>query len=310
MQILDSEKIQLINVAKMYYEANLTQNDIAQRLGVSRPLVSKMLTKARECGIVSITVNDNVMDDMNAVVLQDLCQKFQLKGGLIIPDTVDFHKMIRQTAIYLGMEIQSEYNIGLGWGSPLGYVVKEMAHNSFKSSPGTVSPLIGRPPVSNEHYAVNEMVRSMAQALGRRNYRIEEKAFAVSREEKLAAEKKSAYMSMLLKWRELDMAVMAVQNYPSSPDEATEMRFGDVLRRQHAVGSFLSYFYNIHGDVISGENDFTCRISLADLRHCHKVYAIGYGARSESVLGALHTGIFTHVLLLEKQAQEILKISK
>ena len=79
------------------------------------------------------------------------------------------------------------------------------------------------------------MVKSMAQSLGRRSYSIEEKAFAVSREDKVAAENKSAYMGMLLKWRELDMAIMAVQNYPPSPDEATEMRFGDVLRRQHAV---------------------------------------------------------------------------
>lgn len=310
MQILDSERMQLINVAKMYYEANLTQSDIAKRLGISRPLVSKMLTKARECGIVSITVNDNVMDDTNAMLLQDLCQKFQLDGGLILHGTEDFHAVLRKTAIYLGLESQSEYNIGLGWGSPLGYVVKEMAHNAFKQSPGTVSPLIGRPPVSNEHYAINDMVKSMAQSLGRRSYSIEEKAFAVSREEKIEAENKSAYMGMLLKWRELDMAIMALQNYPSSPDEATEMRFGDALRKQHAVGSFLSYFYNIHGDVISGENDFTCRISLADLRHCHRVYAIGYGAKIDSILGALHTGIFTHVLLLEKQAREIVNKSK
>jgi deoxyribonucleoside regulator len=310
MQILDSERIQLINVAKMYYEANMTQNDIAKRLGVSRPLVSKMLTKARDCGIVSITVNDNVMDDTNAVLLQDLCQKFQLDGGLIIPDTLDFHTILRKTAIYLGMESQSEYNVGLGWGAPLGYVVKEMSNNAFKQSLGTVSPLIGRPPVANEHYAINEMVKSMAQSLGRRSYSIEEKAFAVSSEDKMAAENKAAYMAMLLKWRELDMAVIAVQNYPSSPDEATEMRFGDVLRRQHAVGSFLSYFYNVQGDVISGENDFTCRISLADLRHCHRVYAIGYGAQIESIMGALRTGIFTQVLLMEKQAKEILKRTK
>ena len=310
MQILDSERMQLINIAKMYYEANMTQNDIAKRLGISRPLVSKMLTKARECGIVSITVNDNVMDDTNAILLQDLCQKFQLDGGLIIHDTLTFHDMIRQTAVYLGMESQLEYNVGLGWGSPLGYVVKEMANNAFKQSPGTVSPLIGRPLVSNEHYAINEMVKSLAQSLGRNSYTIKEKAFAVSREEKMAAENKASYMGMLLKWHELDMAIMAVQNYPSSPDEATEMRFGDVLRRQHAVGSFLSYFYNIHGDVISGENDFTCRISLADLRHCHKVYAIAYDAQVNSVIGALYTGLFTHVLLTEKQAKEIVEKCK
>ena len=90
-------------------------------------------------------------------MLQDLCQKFQLDGGLIIHDSLEFHDIIGQTAIYLGLECQPEYNVGLGWGSPLGYVVKEMADNAFKPTPGTVSPLIGRPPVSNEHYAINDM---------------------------------------------------------------------------------------------------------------------------------------------------------
>jgi len=303
MHILDSERMQLISVAKMYYEQNLTQNDIAARMGISRPLVSKLLTQARECGIVSITVNDNVMDDDNTILLRELCQKYQLDGGLVVSSKLDFHAILKQTAMYLGLEAQAKYNLGLGWGSPLGYVVKEMAATAFKPSSGVVCPLIGKAPVPNEHYNINEMTASLAQTLGKESCSIKEGAFAVSREDKQAAEKKPEYVSISLRWRALDMALIALQNYPSSPDEATEMRFGDVLRRQHAVGSFLSYFYNVHGDIISGEHDFTCRMSLADLRHCKSVYAIGYGAQPESVIGALHTGIFTHALLTEKQAK-------
>ena len=50
------ERNELIAAAKLYYEENLTQAEVAARLGVSRPTVSKMLTRAREAGIVHIEV--------------------------------------------------------------------------------------------------------------------------------------------------------------------------------------------------------------------------------------------------------------
>ena len=40
------------------YEQELTQNEIASELGVSRPLVSRMLREARRLGIVEIRIND------------------------------------------------------------------------------------------------------------------------------------------------------------------------------------------------------------------------------------------------------------
>ena len=47
----------MVNVARLYYEQNKTQNEIAKELGISRPLVSIMLTEARTCGIVTISIN-------------------------------------------------------------------------------------------------------------------------------------------------------------------------------------------------------------------------------------------------------------
>ena len=57
MIVLDNRRI-LVKVAQMYYEEGATQSEIAEKIGVSRSLISKYLTKARELGIVEITIHD------------------------------------------------------------------------------------------------------------------------------------------------------------------------------------------------------------------------------------------------------------
>ena len=57
MIIQDNRRI-LVKVAQMYYEEGATQSEIAEIVGVSRSLVSKFLTKAKELGIVEITIHD------------------------------------------------------------------------------------------------------------------------------------------------------------------------------------------------------------------------------------------------------------
>ena len=48
--------LRLAHVARRYYLEDWKQIDIARELGVSRPLVSRMLGEARELGVVQITV--------------------------------------------------------------------------------------------------------------------------------------------------------------------------------------------------------------------------------------------------------------
>ena len=64
------ERAQLVAAARLYYESNLTQAQIAQRLNVSRPSVSKMLARARELGIVHIEIRAG--DEGKADLLQRL----------------------------------------------------------------------------------------------------------------------------------------------------------------------------------------------------------------------------------------------
>lgn len=51
----------LIEIAHMYYDKNMTQQQIAKKMNISRSLISKSLTKARETGIVEIIIHSEII---------------------------------------------------------------------------------------------------------------------------------------------------------------------------------------------------------------------------------------------------------
>ena len=80
----DKKVERMLTVARMYYEQGKTQNEIASAIGVSRPLVSVLLTEARECGIVTITVND--IRVTAELLTERLRARFGVERVVIIPD--------------------------------------------------------------------------------------------------------------------------------------------------------------------------------------------------------------------------------
>ena len=74
----------LLRVAWFYYKDELTQDEIAKRLSVSRASVGRMLDRARKVGLVSISLN---ADHLGAFeVSRQLRQTFALAEALVIPD--------------------------------------------------------------------------------------------------------------------------------------------------------------------------------------------------------------------------------
>lgn len=296
------ERAQLVAAARLYYENNLTQAQIAQRLNVSRPSVSKMLARARELGIVHIEIRAG--DEGKADLLQRLQSKYALAGGCVLADAQD---VLMQAMQYLMAETTADKSLALGWGYALGEVVLKAADCSSYTQDGMVYPLIGKAHFPNKGYHPDELVKIWADACGRSSYMLGCNAFPASEEERAELEAGQAYQQLLQQWQSLDAAVVSICGYPAVPDEATATRFGDALEQQKAVGSFLSYYYNQRGEFISGNNDYCMHISLAQLRHCKKLIGLGLHASNKALLGALATGMFTHLIVSEEQAKELLK---
>jgi len=72
---LSAKEVQALDAAKLYY-AGLSQQEVAQRLHVSRPTVSKLLAYARRRGFVRIEIHDPREQD--PMLLDTLRERFDL----------------------------------------------------------------------------------------------------------------------------------------------------------------------------------------------------------------------------------------
>lgn len=77
MAITNEQRLsQGLAVAKLYYQGNQSQSQIAERLGISRPTVSRLLRLARQQGLVRIQIVDPVQD------VQTLTQELRRRLGI------------------------------------------------------------------------------------------------------------------------------------------------------------------------------------------------------------------------------------
>ena len=67
----------ILLAANLYYKNHFSQQEIAKRLNVSRPWVSKLLAKALELGIVKITIDSPLSGDSD--LEETLQQKYNLQ---------------------------------------------------------------------------------------------------------------------------------------------------------------------------------------------------------------------------------------
>lgn len=295
------ERAQLIAAARLYYEDDLTQAEIAKRLGVSRPIVSKMLARAREVGIVHIEIRGG--DEQDSDVLEQLQHKYGLTGGLVLSNSRD---ALEQAARYLAMETAADKNLGLGWGYLAGDIVEKMSATKLHTQEGFIYPLIGYAHFNLNGYHPDKLVRIWGDAMGRVPYYLNCPALPDSIEERDLLEATADYQVVQALWSQMDASIIFLRNFPSVPDEGTATRFGDALQKQRAVGSFLSYYFNDRGEFISGNNDYCLHISLASLRRCRKIIGVGLNVGTRALRGALATGLITHLIVSREQAQELL----
>ena len=87
MKISQEKQKKLAYVARRYYLEDQRQSDIAKELGVSRPMVSRMLAEARELGVVEITVHD--AGTRTATLLERLRLSTSVRGGVLVEDGAD-----------------------------------------------------------------------------------------------------------------------------------------------------------------------------------------------------------------------------
>lgn len=298
----------ILEVAKMYYIENLTQNEIAKELNLSRPSISKMLNEAKESGIVTININSPFSD--NELLLEKIVKKYNLKGGEIVleenENIVNDERIYRAGIEFLIKTLSGTKNLGIGWGNLIEELLYRLEKDKITNLKGKIVPLIGNTNLPFKGYHTNELVRVLAEKTGVSPLYLFAPAYLTSLQEQEVIKNLENYQDIEKHWQNLESVVIEICSHPSVPDMATAVRFGKKLNEEKAVGNILAYYYNKDGKVIEGENDFTIQIPLENLKKVKQVIGIiSSKTNKNAVIGALNLGIFTHIIVSERVAKEL-----
>jgi len=152
------------------------------------------------------------------------------------------------------------------------------------SSITDICPLVGNANIPARNYQSNENVRLMAQQFGAASHFLYLPALPDNQEEKRLLCSTEVYHQIEQQWEQIDTALVNIGNYPSSPDFASLVRYGDLLQKQHACGRMLIYYFNEDGTVIQSDQDFAIQIPLDLLRKCPNIIGVCSANTSEKAL--------------------------
>lgn len=305
---------QSINVAKLYYKSEYSQNEIAKLLNISRPTVSKLLKYAKEKGYVTIQINDP-MDGLDDLSLA-LKNKYNLKDVIIaispLNDDYEIKKQIGYVAAnYLNDIVKDGDVIGISWGTTMYSVAKQLNIKKLKNV--QVVQLKGG--LSHTHI---DTYASEVNDLFTRAFNAEGRALPLpvifdSPELKKITEKDS-HINGIIKMGE--KANIAIFSTGTVEDDALLFRLGYFSKEEkkriqkHAVGDVCSRFFDKYGNICDEKiNSRTVGIALDELRKKDISILVAGGERklnslhvalTSKIANTLVTDQFTAKLLLSK----------
>ncbi len=306
---LDDKKIaRLTRVARMYYEENQTQDCIAKAIGVSRPMVSKLLTEAREYGIVVITVKE--LKSKRELLVSMLKEYFSLKDVILVENPRESVEYKEEIIKVFSMLVQNYSNcqLAISCGSALGNFADFFIDKNIHFN-GDIFPLIGGFKATFRSYHTDELVRSIAHSTKLNPHYLYLPALLGSEDEKMMYKNTDLYKHIEGLWKTIDLALVNISSSFSTPDFATSIRFGKKLIEAKSVGRFLAYYYDIEGNLITPYQDNVIQVDLSNLKTSQDVVALCLNCFDvNSVIGAMNSKIFNKVVLPLDLAENILDI--
>lgn len=156
---------ELIRVSQMYYDEGLNQSQIAGEVGYSRSSVSRMLTEARETGIVQITIGHPLQRLQS--LEENLRDKYGLKTVRVAYSYDDniASMLVPQCAAQLLMEnLKPDSLIVTSTGTPMAATIRALPPLDYPRA--HVTQMLGSLSSANSLTDSPEICRMMAERLG------------------------------------------------------------------------------------------------------------------------------------------------
>ncbi len=296
----------MAEVAAMYYEKKMTQQEIANTMYISRQTVSKLLNDAIVNGVVEITVHH---PKKSCEGLEKQVQEvFELKKAVIAGsgnsnDKVRLMATIETAINYLVPILEAgDINFAICWGRTMQALISEFPNLHTEGI--TVYPLFGASDHENSFFASNEMARSMSDKIGGL-FKYAWFPYLPDDENDLQLLKRTSYYKKMSElWNNIDVALLSIGN--CEIPELFQQTFGYTEKYDTAVGDLITHFFTQEGEFLKSRKS-KLRASVDNLKNAKKVIAVTCGGNKvDAIAGALRTGLIDVLITDEFTAKEIL----
>lgn len=304
---------QLTAVARMYYLDGMAQSEIADLYQISRSTISRMLTTARERGIVRITVDDYHPRDYEMEAA--LISAYGLRRAVVVREVPGSIAATRRSlAHFAAPEVSTWFTsgkrIGATGGRSLGELVRAIPYQPGVKDMGIYQLMgaVATTPGDNEPL---EITRALGKRLNGRVHMLHVPAFVKDREAHKSMMQHDQVQAMWRTFGKLHQAWIGIGSVSDSmfvEHGVLTKRAQHELKKQDAVAELCGRFIDADGrEVEHAFRDRVLSIELDVLRTIPDVIAATSGAdRGASTHAVLANGLANSVVLDRACAESVL----
>ncbi|MWP60939.1 sugar-binding transcriptional regulator [Gilliamella sp. Pas-s25] len=306
----------LIKIAQLYYEENKTQSEIAKIVNIHRSSISRMLKVIRELGIVSISINYDLLP--NIALEEKILNHYNLKQVIIVPvnqhvDNDSKNQIVCNVAAnVLVKNIHDNDVIGISWGRTINYIVSSLKNDNTQFNNTTIVPMIGGPSGKIEtKYHVNNIAYKLSNKLNSQAILIDYPAIVDTELLKIEIEKTQHMKELKDWWSKITVALFSIGCPAISKSSIWYGFYGELFQtiaNKDIVGDILSRFFDQNGtELTTPFCNQIIGVTLDNLKKIPlKICASGDCEKINSLKAALNANYIDILVISDEMATQLI----
>jgi len=292
----------MYKVTWYYYEENMTQQEIAEHLGISRMKVVKILNQAKNDGVIKFKMDPEAKS--NIALERDVMKKFDLCDVFVVPSSPkDLNDTIAKAAAqYLEEKVTENTYINIGYGDTVSKTLNHLIYSLDKQ----ISLVTLSGGVSYYTSSIISGTKRRATSGITPNIHILPAPLLASSEEVADIILKEKSIQNVFNMTQLSS--MSLVGIGAVSDEATIFKYGiangedlTLLKMQGAVGDILSQFYDKDGNILNTNfHKKLISIKLDHLKESNQTIGVAGGDDKVQAIYSALVGKFVDILITDE----------
>ena len=306
----------IVRVARMYYEQNMSQDQIARALMTSRSNISRILSVAKKRGIVEIKINEATKRETE--IEEMLISQFGLRAALVakVPKGTSDYKAVGQLAVQSFLNhLKPRVKVAISWGRSIQAMVDTLESENRPDL--TFIPLMGGMTAIPSSHSGETLIRSLAEKFHAQYQVLHAPTIVQSPDIKVALMREPSVASVIDAARTADVAFVGIGSKGANSsvhilqsagiEEENNPEFFDKWS-----GDLAGRFFDRDGHSIDSRLDSrTVGLDLDEIARIRRVVGVAAGEeKTEGILAALRGGLISELVTSSNCAMRLLEAAE